>query len=173
MGAGIFLNKRPNRKLCWAGCTRGGPTKGGGISPPVAKWRAITLWQRLLARIGAAIGKYGRGGGGAIGPPNRSENDDRGGKNHPNLSLSKLNPQSLNDKPPQIVASNPLKTSQPNPSKRPNIHPLKNSMFGPHPQYGWDFPEEIPEEFRKDPGNALRAFPGISLESTVGMPQTL
>ena len=44
---------------------------------------------------------------------------------------------------------------------------------GPHPQYGWDFPEEIPEKFRKDPGNALRAFPGISLESTAGMPQTL
>ena len=40
------------------------------------------------------------------------------------------------------------------------------------PRYGWDFPEEIPEEFRKDPGNALRAFPGIPLESTAGMPQT-
>ena len=26
--------------------------------------------------------------------------------------------------------------------------------FGPYPQYGWDFPEEIPEKFRKDPGNA-------------------
>ena len=46
-------------------------------------------------------------------------------------------------------------------------------VFGPYPQYGWDFPEEIPEKFRKDPGNALRAFPGISLESTAGMPQTL
>ena len=34
---------------------------------------------------------------------------------------------------------------------------------GPYPQYGWDFPEEIPENFRKDPGNALRAFPGIRL----------
>ena len=45
--------------------------------------------------------------------------------------------------------------------------------FGPYPQYGWDFPEEIPEKFRKDPGNALRAFPGISLESTAGMAQTL
>ena len=44
---------------------------------------------------------------------------------------------------------------------------------GPCPQYGWDFLEEIPEKFRKDPGNALRAFPGISLESTAGMPQTL
>ena len=29
------------------------------------------------------------------------------------------------------------------------------------------------EKFRKDPGNALRAFPGIPLESTAGMPQTL
>ena len=47
------------------------------------------------------------------------------------------------------------------------------SKSGPYPQYGWDFPEEIPEKFRKDPGNALRAFPGISLESTAGMPQTL
>ena len=45
--------------------------------------------------------------------------------------------------------------------------------FGPYPQYGWDFPAEIPENFRKDPGNALRAFPGISLEITAGMPQTL
>ena len=49
----------------------------------------------------------------------------------------------------------------------------QNVVNGPHPQYGWDFPEEIPEKFRKDPGNALRAFPGISLESTAGMPQIL
>ena len=33
--------------------------------------------RRLLARIGAEIGTYDRGG--AIGPPNRSENDDWGG----------------------------------------------------------------------------------------------
>ena len=46
-------------------------------------------------------------------------------------------------------------------------------VVGPYPQYGWDFPEEIPEEIRKDPGNALRAFPGIPVESTAGMPQTL
>ena len=45
---------------------------------------------------------------------------------------------------------------------------VRASRIGPHPQYGWDFPEEIPEKFRKDPGNALRAFPGISLESTAG-----
>ena len=45
--------------------------------------------------------------------------------------------------------------------------------FGQYPQYGWDLPEEIPEKFRKDPGNALRAFPGIPLESTAGMPQAL
>ena len=44
------------------------------------------------------------------------------------------------------------------------------TLGGPYPQYGWDFPEEIPEKIRKDPGNALRAFPGISLESTAGMP---
>ena len=43
----------------------------------------------------------------------------------------------------------------------------------PHPQYGWDFPEEIPEKFRKDPGSALRAFPGIPLESTAGIPRRL
>ena len=48
-----------------------------------------------------------------------------------------------------------------------------NSHYGPYPQYGWDFPEEIPEKFRKDPGNALRAFPGIPVESTAGIPQTL
>ena len=29
---------------------------------------------------------------------------------------------------------------------------------GPYPQYGWDFPAEVPEKIRKDPGNALRAF---------------
>ena len=47
------------------------------------------------------------------------------------------------------------------------------SIVGPYPQCGWDFPEEIPKKFQKDPGNALRAFPGIPLESTAGMPQTL
>ena len=35
------------------------------------------LGRPFLARIGAAIGKYDRGG--AIGPPNRSKNDDRVG----------------------------------------------------------------------------------------------
>ena len=44
-------------------------------------------------------------------------------------------------------------------------------IVGPHPQYGWDFPEEIREIFRKEPGNALRAFP--PLKSTAGIPQTL
>ena len=39
------------------------------------------------------------------------------------------------------------------------------------PPVCWDFPEEIPEEFRKDPGNALRAFPGIRLKSTAGIPK--
>ena len=29
------------------------------------------------------------------------------------------------------------------------------------------------KKFGKDPGNALRAFPGIPLESTAGIPQTL
>ena len=41
------------------------------------------------------------------------------------------------------------------------------------PRYGWDFPEEIPEKLRKDPGNALRTFPGIPLKSTAGIPQAL
>ena len=56
-----------------------------------------------------------------------------------------------------------------------NTKTKTETMFfsvGPYPQYGWDFPEEIPEKFRKDPGNALRAFPGILVESTAGMPQT-
>ena len=53
-----------------------------------------------------------------------------------------------------------------------NSEKLK-SVTGPYPQHGWDFPEEIPENVRKDLGNALRAFPGISLASTAGMPQTL
>ena len=34
-----------------------------------------------------------------------------------------------------------------------------------YPQYGWDFPEEILAKFRKDPGNALRAFPVVPLQS--------
>ena len=46
-------------------------------------------------------------------------------------------------------------------------------LYGPYPQYGRDFPEEIPEKLRKDPVNALRAFPGIPLESTAGIPQAL
>ena len=65
--------------------------------------------------------------------------------------------------------------------KRPDIFytgptlytPTSGASNGPYPQYSCDFPEDIPEKFRKDPGNALRAFPGISLESTAGMPQTL
>ena len=58
--------------------------------------------------------------------------------------------------------------------KRTEEHkPREDGPFGPHPQYGWDFPEEIPEKFRKDPGNALRAFPGIPLKSTAGIPQAL
>ena len=50
---------------------------------------------------------------------------------------------------------------------------LEEGKIGHTPQYGWDFPEETPEKFRKDPGNALRAFPGIPVESTAGMPQAL
>ena len=49
----------------------------------------------------------------------------------------------------------------------------KGIKIGAYPQYGWDFPEDIPEKFRKDPGNALRVFPGIPLESTAGIPQAL
>ena len=41
---------------------------------------------------------------------------------------------------------------------------LLTKYRGPYPQYGWHFPEETPEKFRKDPGNALRAFPGIPVE---------
>ena len=42
----------------------------------------------------------------------------------------------------------------------------------PYPQYGWDFPEETLEKFRKDPGNALKAFPGVPLESAaLGAPK--
>ena len=39
--------------------------------------------------------------------------------------------------------------------------------------YDWDFLEKIPAKIRTDPGNALRAFPGIPLESTAGIPQAL
>ena len=41
-----------------------------------------------------------------------------------------------------------------------------------HPQYGWDFPGEVPEK-PEDPGTAHIAYPGIPLESTAGMPQAL
>ena len=40
---------------------------------------------------------------------------------------------------------------------QPPWHHLGVVTFGPYPQYGWHFPNEIPETFRKDPGNALRA----------------
>ena len=33
---------------------------------------------------------------------------------------------------------------------------FRSPPFGPYLQYGCDFPEEIPEKFQKDPGNALR-----------------
>ena len=39
----------------------------------------------------------------------------------------------------------------------------------PYPQYGRDFPAEIPEMFWKDPGNALRALSGIKM---TGLPKT-
>ena len=45
--------------------------------------------------------------------------------------------------------------------------------MGHTPSTAGDFPEEFPEKFRKDPGNALRAFPGIPFESTAGIAQTL
>ena len=45
--------------------------------------------------------------------------------------------------------------------------------MGHAPSTAGTFREEIPEKFRKDPGNALRAFPGTPLESTAGIPKTL
>ena len=35
----------------------------------------------------------------------------------------------------------------------------------------WHFQEEIPEKIRKDPANALRAFPGIPLRVRLGSPK--
>ena len=62
------------------------------------------------------------------------------------------------------------------PEKRQNTHhPQLYTRDGDRQLCGggaWIL-QEIPEKFRKDPGNALRAFPGISLESTAGMAQTL
>ena len=49
--------------------------------------------------------------------------------------------------------------------------PSKTAHYAPQLQYSWDFPEEIPEKFLKDPRNALRAFLGIPLKSTAGIPQ--
>ena len=45
------------------------------------------------------------------------------------------------------------------------------SSCKPSPQYSWDFPEEIPEKIWKDPGNALRAFPGIPSRVWLGSPK--
>ena len=46
-------------------------------------------------------------------------------------------------------------------------------LMGHTPQYGWDFPEEIPEEFWKNSRKRSHSVPGIFLESTAGIPQTL
>ena len=43
----------------------------------------------------------------------------------------------------------------------PQKGPNSRRLDGPHPQYGWDFPEEIPEKFRK------------KTPETAGMPQIL
>ena len=43
-------------------------------------------------------------------------------------------------------------------------------IYGPYPQYGRDFQEE---NSGKIPESALRAVPGIPLESTAGIPQAL
>ena len=59
-----------------------------------------------------------------------------------------------------------LKTLQRSNSLSNSVFSMAGSFGGPYPQYGWHFPEEIPENFRKDPGNALRALPGIPVEST-------
>ena len=44
-------------------------------------------------------------------------------------------------------------------------------MFGPYPQYGWDFPEEIPEEFRKDPETLSERFLEFPLRVRLGSPK--
>ena len=43
--------------------------------------------------------------------------------------------------------------------------------MGCTPKYGWDFPEEIPEKFQKDLGNAFRALPGIPSRVGLGSPK--
>ena len=84
--------------------------------------------------------------------------------------------QSLRDLS-QVVGRTPRDAPVPWPSPRPRqpLPTLELQKFcGPYyPHYGWDFPKENPEKFRKDPGNALRTFPGIPLESTAGIPQPL
>ena len=45
------------------------------------------------------------------------------------------------------------------------------SEYGPYPQYGWDFPEEIAEKFRKDPGNASERFLEFSSRVRLGSPK--
>ena len=47
------------------------------------------------------------------------------------------------------------------------------AVFFAQPCWAMPPPEEIRENFRKDPRNALRDFPVIPLESTAGIPQAL
>ena len=70
---------------------------------------------------------------------------------------------------------NEVKLPPPPPLRRPLKHSMHSAlqMKYENAQYGWDFPEGIPEKFGKDPGNAFGAFLGIPLESTAGIPQTL
>ena len=44
-------------------------------------------------------------------------------------------------------------------------------FHGPYPQYGWDFPEEIPEKFRKDPGTLSERFLEFPSRVRLGCPK--
>ena len=55
----------------------------------------------------------------------------------------------------------------------PIVSRVSVGRMGHAPSTAGTFRKKFRQKFRKDPGNALRAFPGIPLESTAGTPQAL
>ena len=68
------------------------------------------------------------------------------------------------------VGSRPFTAWTPGSSLGPILHIV---CLDHTPSTAGTFRKKFPEKFQKDPGNALRAFPGIPLESTAGIPQAL
>ena len=60
-------------------------------------------------------------------------------------------------------------------SEARNMGPLSGfhapDVFGPHPQYGWDFPEEILAKFRKEPETLSERFLEFPSRVRLGCPK--